>query len=88
MAVDDELHYCTRGGVICGVSPLRLNASDFLLYPTTPVHTLFKEDVLDSGSPLCKCSIVEFYDLFQARFRHGIEKKIMAVGGLFFFKTM
>ena len=40
VAVDDELHYCTHSGVICGVSLLRLAASDFLLYPTTLVHTL------------------------------------------------
>ena len=29
------------GGVICGVWLLRLCASDFLLYPTTPVYTLY-----------------------------------------------
>ena len=36
VAVDNELHYCKNGGVICGVSLLRLNASDFLFYPATP----------------------------------------------------
>ena len=41
MAVDDELHYGKNGGVVCGVSLLRLNASDFLFYPITPPGTLY-----------------------------------------------
>ena len=40
MAVDDELHFCKHGGAMCGVPLLRLTASDFPFYPTTPACTL------------------------------------------------
>ena len=40
VAVGDELHYCKNDAVICGVSQLRLIASDFLFYPTTTPGTL------------------------------------------------